>query len=338
MSTLTRQTSRIYLWDNIKFFLIFLVVLGHFIHTYTNTSLVTEQLYTYILSFHMPTFLFISGIFSKKAIQENRTRKCFDLFVLYVVTKFFIFVSKIITNQYDGLSLFEEASVPWYAFALMFFFGITMYLKKIKPSYLFFFSILLGCICGYDEDINDLFVFSRILVFYPFFLCGYYFDAKKIAHYCSKPWLKFLALLFHICWILYLFGVKSATDLWHPLVTGREHFSELGIYYFWYRLLHYSITFVLIFSCIVLFPRRRTIFSKMGSRSIQVYATHRGIIYMFFAIFPDKQLMKCWHEIPLLLLLTISSVILTIILSGKWLEKPMQLILHVPWMNNEEKA
>lgn len=62
----TVKKERDYLFDNYKVFLIFLVVIGHFIEpSYTNN----EFLYTlkwFIFSFHMPAFIFISGYFSKR--------------------------------------------------------------------------------------------------------------------------------------------------------------------------------------------------------------------------------------------------------------------------------
>lgn len=66
METVKKQ--RDYLYDNYKAFLIFLVVIGHFIEpAYTNH----EFLYTlkwFIFAFHMPAFIFISGYFSKREL------------------------------------------------------------------------------------------------------------------------------------------------------------------------------------------------------------------------------------------------------------------------------
>ena len=62
----TVKKERDYLFDNYKVFLIFLVVIGHFIEpSYTNN----EFLYTlkwFIFSFHMPACIFIYGYLYKK--------------------------------------------------------------------------------------------------------------------------------------------------------------------------------------------------------------------------------------------------------------------------------
>lgn len=327
-------SHRIYLWDNLKFILIFLVVFGHFIHNYTNDSMITEKLYTYIYSFHMPTFLFISGLFSKKVIHAKNYRKCFEFFILYVFTKLCIFISKLITDGEYSLSLLDEDSVPWYAFALMAFFLMTMFLQQLHPVYLFVFAIVMGCISGYDEDINDFFVSSRIIVFYPFFLAGFFLDQKRVVTILSKWYTKIVALALHIIWLIYLWNVKDVTVIWHPIVTGREHLDEIGINYFWYRLIYYAFAFILIFSVIALAPAGKHIISSMGSRSIQVYSLHRGFIYLFYYYMPADELLKICGEVNLHYVLFGLSLLLTLILSIPVLAPPLQFILKPKWIKH----
>ena len=53
-------------WDSLKFVLIFLVVYGHTIETYSPDGSINRAIYNLIYVFHMPLFIFISGYFSKK--------------------------------------------------------------------------------------------------------------------------------------------------------------------------------------------------------------------------------------------------------------------------------
>ena len=55
---------RLYGYDNIKFILIFLVVLGHLLEI-SSPFPEKEMLYKLIYSCHMPVFIFISGFFAK---------------------------------------------------------------------------------------------------------------------------------------------------------------------------------------------------------------------------------------------------------------------------------
>ncbi|MBS7565356.1 acyltransferase family protein [Mucilaginibacter sp. Bleaf8] len=59
--------TRDYLFDNIKFFLITLVVFGHFIESYITQNIYQKVIFICIYSFHIPLFVFLSGYFSKSA-------------------------------------------------------------------------------------------------------------------------------------------------------------------------------------------------------------------------------------------------------------------------------
>lgn len=334
-ATTTPQKTRIHLWDNLKFVLILLVVFGHFIHTYNNDTILSEKLYVFILSFHMPTFLFISGLFSKKTIRNKNYYKCFDYFVLYIFSKLCIFVCKVITEEKYKLSLWEESSVPWYAFALMVFVFFTILLQRIHPVYLFIFAILMGCISGYDPSLGDQLVASRILVFYPFFLAGYFLDGEKIIAFFSKIYWKFFGLAIYLLWFLYIWNSKNAPEFWHPLVTGRESLNKTGINYFWYRAIYYGVIFILIFAAIALTPSRKTCISAMGSRSVQVFTLHRGLIYIFYDKYPAEELLAYWGAPKTLVLLFGLSILLTLFLSLSFLSKPLQWILHPKRINTE---
>lgn len=59
------QDNRIYLFDNIKFLAIVLVVIGHAINFLTSSkgNMLEKSLYITIYSVHMPLFIFLSGLF-----------------------------------------------------------------------------------------------------------------------------------------------------------------------------------------------------------------------------------------------------------------------------------
>ena len=70
--------EHIALWDNLKFILILLVVVGHLADTFTGESESFRALYLFIYSFHMPLFFFISGLFfSEKKILKAIVKQNF---------------------------------------------------------------------------------------------------------------------------------------------------------------------------------------------------------------------------------------------------------------------
>ena len=52
-------------WDNVKFFTIASVVFFHFLLGIVDEEPLSKAIYIFIYSFHMPTFIFVSGLFLK---------------------------------------------------------------------------------------------------------------------------------------------------------------------------------------------------------------------------------------------------------------------------------
>lgn len=78
---MTSLKERDYFFDNARAILILLVVFGHMLQPYTSGDKYLSALYLVIYSFHMPTFLFISGYFAKnidKPYYLEKISKRFD--------------------------------------------------------------------------------------------------------------------------------------------------------------------------------------------------------------------------------------------------------------------
>ncbi len=69
---MTSLKERDYFFDNARAILILFIVLGHMLQPYTSIGdKYLSALYLVIYSFHMPTFLFISGYFAKILINHT---------------------------------------------------------------------------------------------------------------------------------------------------------------------------------------------------------------------------------------------------------------------------
>ena len=68
-------TKRIAKWDNLKLFLIFTVVEGHIADTFYEYCNDMKSVFLFIYLFHMPAFIFLSGLFSKKTVDGNNYKK-----------------------------------------------------------------------------------------------------------------------------------------------------------------------------------------------------------------------------------------------------------------------
>lgn len=94
---MTINKDRDYFFDNARAILIFLVVLGHMIQPYTSESKYILALYLVIYSFHMPTFLFISGYFAKHLDKpnylENVAKNCLHLTLFLCIFSIYYFIT-----------------------------------------------------------------------------------------------------------------------------------------------------------------------------------------------------------------------------------------------------
>ena len=57
------RKERIFLYDNYRAVLMCLVVIGHSADSLTSSSDVCKSIFVFIYAFHMPAFLFLSGMF-----------------------------------------------------------------------------------------------------------------------------------------------------------------------------------------------------------------------------------------------------------------------------------
>lgn len=91
--------ARIALWDNVKFFTIMLVVVGHFADAYSKSSVLLRCVAIFIYTFHMPAFMFVSGLFCRNTVKNGKfpgkkILRYYELFLLVQIinTETIIFV------------------------------------------------------------------------------------------------------------------------------------------------------------------------------------------------------------------------------------------------------
>ncbi|NSN87021.1 hypothetical protein HRE16_01125 [Enterococcus faecalis] len=108
--------KRIYKWDNVKLFLIFLVIFGHILDREASPSRLMETINFWIYSFHMPAFIFVSGLFSKHAIKQRKYLRLLSFVWLYLLAKLLITLANFAFANKMNFDLLNETGVPWYYF------------------------------------------------------------------------------------------------------------------------------------------------------------------------------------------------------------------------------
>lgn len=316
------EKQRIYLFDNLKFFLIITVVVGHFADQAIKYP-AFKSLYLFIYAFHMPLFIYISGVFHKnKRIME----KVLIYTLLGYLLKVIIFFTKIAMGNEPEFSFFTEKGVPWFMFALAAFTLISYLLRDIDKKFVLIFALLLACMVNYDANISDFLYLSRIIVFFPFYHLGTMTNVGTLRDINHRKSNKLIGIGILLVWIIVcLFFLDKAYNL-RPLFTARNPFDKswypFGVFF---RLGCYGLTALLNFALISITPDKEIpMWTKFGARTMQVYFWHRPILYVLTAL--GVPAMMCTSTVGKLIYIGI-AVILSFVLCHKIFRFPTEPIL-----------
>lgn len=336
------KKERIYFYDNLKFILITLVVIGHFLLLIPDVN-GAKGLILFIYSFHMPLFVFVSGFFAKKIKDKNgnfRLERIFGLLIIYIIFKLlFYFLVKVMFHQSMTFSLVAEIDAPWYLLAISLWFILTYLFERIKPKYLFGISIIVALFAGFDIRISDVLCLSRVLVFYPFYLAGYYISKERMEQLSQtlhqRKWQMLSVVSCVILLLLFLIFEKELYFM-KPVFTGQNPYAilefpfDIPLMGLITRVIMYVIATVLSIATLSIIPRRKLIFSSLGTRTIQIYVLHYLICLIVLYSGLNEQFVSQFKEMTVVIYI-IFSIILTILLSWKYLEYPFSKILNMKY-------
>lgn len=285
------KESRINIWDNLKFLMIVLVVIGHFADEFTLRSNTCRALFLFIYSFHMQMLLFICGFFYNR--EKTKNNILFYISAGYIIKIFFVIV-KIIIGVEPEFSLFADAGIPWFMFVLAIYYAVMFGLKDVNRKYVMISSIILACFAGYDRSVGDFLYISRSVVFFPFFFAGVIAKDINVIE-IKKKYRKYgiigSAAIVLIWGGLCLFKTDQMYFL-RFLFTGRNPFFDdvrpIGPLC---RLLSYAISAAMCVSLIFLIPDRKLpAITSMGRNTLNVYFWHYYVMLLLIRFADIKSL------------------------------------------------
>lgn len=329
------MTERIQKWDILKFLMIFLMVLGHSADYFVAGSQAMRNLCMLIYTIHMPIFIFVAGLFSKRTVDEKRYDKMLGFLILYFVRKLLPYTYTFNGAENIRINFFRESGVPWFMLAIFAFYMLTTALKNYSAGYISVFIVAFACAAGYDSNINDFLSLSRIIVFYPFFYFGYCADIKKLENICSNKKLKAAAAAVIVVFIAVVLIWGKSIYWLRPLLAGRASYHALKYLPKWgflLRLGYYVVSCTVSFAVIILAPSKTPFgfCAKLGQRTLAVYMFHYALLYFIFDKFNCKELLASpsgntteWLIIPI-------SIVVTLIFSANIFTKILQFITNIP--------
>lgn len=277
-------SQRIYLYDNIKFLAILLVVMGHFIdviaaHSSDNWA---RGIFLTIYSVHMPLFIFISGLFVKPMDKSSKfpKQRVISFVLIGIAMRIAYLLLDLMLGNAVKYSVFDMYDTfAWFMWAMAVFNAIIWLFREYNTKVLLVLSLLIGCAAGYDSFLGDKFALMRITVFLPFFIAGYMINPEKLTQLLSNRILKLAAFFIVIGFIFVFFKSQTVYNIFRPMFTGRHDFTSLKDLYnlgFLVRLASYLISGVFGFSIMCLVVNVKIPFiSAIGTKTIQIYFWHK---------------------------------------------------------------
>jgi fucose 4-O-acetylase-like acetyltransferase len=317
--------ERDYYFDNVKFILILLVVVGHIIEPLIGGQTL-KPLYLWIYSFHMPLFIFVSGFFSKDIKSDDYALKLVSKLVLpYLIFEslYTIFDYWVFDRESLVFSYFTPYWIMWYILCMIAWKVLLPYVVKFR--YVLPVSIAIAILCGYANDAGYYASVSRTIVFFPFFMAGYYFEKRHIEKLMSKA-NRIVALI--VAFIVFLWFCRYGQGIKVQWMLGSFSYASIGAdewYAGIYRLGIYGLAVLLSACVLVLVTNRRIpLLTQLGQNTLYVYLLHGFIIkYLsqtnFYSLFTSS--------ISKAGLIGI-AIVLTVVLSTAFVKKVFRHILE----------
>lgn len=300
-------------YDNARVLFIFLVVFGHIIQPFRESSSGFYTLYMWIYTFHMPAFILLSGFFAKgygnKDYILNLVKKLLLPYVIFqiVYTLFYFWIGK------DGWysPLWEPQWSLWFLVSLFCWHVLLNLFKRFSPAVGITLSVVIGLAIGYIDVIGHAFSLSRTFFFFPFFLIGYWLSNEQVMRLKSTH-LKVASVAVMVAAAIILYAAPNFDVYW---LLGSKPYSELGLETFgaFARLLVYIGGFIMTMSIFAWIPASQLPLTYIGSRTLYVYLLH-GFFVQYFRVND----MFAMNSVLDVILLAVLSAAIVLLLSSKW--------------------
>ena len=309
--------DRNYKLDHAKLLFIFCVVLGHIAAVFEKDSTPLHCARVYVYLFHVPGFVFVSGLFAKSSVKNNRWDRAVSFILLFLFMTIVKCAFALIRKASPRLDLLDVTDTRWYALGMFFWYAASILLKRANPRWVMLGAVLLSMAAGYFPDrYANTFALLRAVNFFPFFYAGLLTDPKRLTDLLGKKQIRIasaaIVLAAAALVSLKIKGLSAWLHLFRALCAYREIDTVLPVWSgaFW-RLGAFLVSAVMGLAWISVMPGKQIpIISDFGARTLPVYAFHGPVYQTILYLLPvlDEGIRKS----PFILGLLFSVFILVI--------------------------
>lgn len=318
--------------DNIKCFLILLVVFGHILEYVTFKN--CEYIYILIYSFHMPAFCFISGYCSN---PNNSIKKVFNRYLFpYLVfqTLYLLFDHFALGNTFK-LQYTTPYWTLWYLLSLFMWNLILLFVKDYNLKVVFAVGVILSIVCGYDTEICRYLSLSRVFGFFPYFILGHMFRQYDVKLFISEEIHKKSSkrIIIKLITAVVCVAIAIAIFYFQDKINSKWLYSSYSYIEKRYGALHRIVIEMIAISftmmvCLFASKRRLPLVTSIGKNTMSVYLLHSSIISLldYYDFFKNLT-----HPIIVSIVL---PIVIVLILSSKPFVKLVSFINNIPMKIN----
>ena len=328
--------KRVALWDNLKFILIIMVVVGHFINI--RNSVTYHSIFIFIYSVHMPLFIFLAGLFHK---NEGIWKKAVAFLVIYILYELSIYGIKRAFGVKASIDMLHENSAPWFMLVMVYCIILGFLLHKLMEHKVWKWVVVgaffaFGCFAGYITDIGGFLSLSKATSFIPFYFLGMALDRKKLEALAENKKLKISGVAVVAIWLIICLIFMKTVYQTRPYFVAREGFPETADFAFIWKLQCYLCSCVIGFFLIMATPTKDIkVITTWGSRTIQVYFWHKLVLYVFKYTDLDKWFYDGGVHKTLWIIVAVAT---TCLLSLKVFKFPTGFIMDLTRQKSDSKA
>ena len=274
-------------FDNAKFLLIFLVVLGHMLSIGNSNYKLNHAATEWIFSFHMPLFVFISGYFTK--IKDKNKYligilKFTETFVVFTLIHTLIEylqgkpTSDYLFSTYPKWTLWYLLSIIWWRLILYY----TPSSIHNNHKLLIFISIILSLVMGWIP-VDSQFSFQRTFAFLPFFMVGYVIGKNNLDIIAKNNNILKISFLVSIGIFFFIIPISFFSVLFQDRSFIHDT-SASPILSFVFRVGWLFFASCMSYCFLSLVPRKEYRWTHFGQLTLFIYLYHSVILSWRFII------------------------------------------------------
>ena len=312
-----------------------LVVAGHLLEPMIRTAPLARVAYNFLYLFHIPVFCFVSGYLSRPELDARSSGRLLGQLLLpYLIFQvLFSGVEHLHSGSFAlPLDLLQPHYHLWFLLSLLVWRGSVVVLRHVPL--LLPVSVVLGVLVGYWASVGSYLSLSRIFVFAPFFFAGHQARGWRPA-WTSWRWLPAVGVVVLVAGAL-LVG-RAGPLLPTMNLLSKQPYAKLGWTAWtagWHRVAFYAGATALGAAFMACVPRRRLVFTGLGTRTLQTYLLHMLPIMLLWSAARARGVESALGAWPTLGVVLLAATLATGLLSTAWVGRLLRPVLDVrpAWM------